>query len=289
MPTTKEFDIKLHSLRNTAKMTRTMKLVSMSKLYRAQEAQKNAKLYAHRLTDLIHRLSASVKSTAHPLLTPHKKIDNVLILLVTSNKGLCGSYNNAINKTVHTWITENKDKYQKLGLSVCGKRGFMSFKNHLAIEKYYEGVTEKVDSHAAGSIADELREHFTSGTYHEVYLAYNIYHNPLSQTPKLEKILPIAPKVFMEGGSSIPPDYIFEPPKQELLEFLIPKYLYFRIYFALLENAAGEHSARMIAMESATKNAQDLIDKYTLLRNRARQAGITKELIEIVSGAEALK
>jgi F-type H+-transporting ATPase subunit gamma len=292
MPSIKEYNQKLLSLRNTEKMTRTMKLVSMSKLYRAQEAQRNARLYAERLTDLIHRLAVSVDSAAHPLLTPHGEVKDILVLLITSDKGLCGSYNNALFKQVSAWIQINQQRYRKVYLSVAGKRGYMFFRNRLSIERHYEGITARPDFIHATQMADDLIRHFLSGQYQEVYLAYNIYHSPLSQTPKYDKILPIDPSVLIQGigkGQRIPREYLFEPAKAELLKFLIPKYLYFRIYFALLENAAGEHGARMTAMDSAAKNTSEMIRKCVLLRNRARQAAITTELIEIVCGAEALK
>jgi F-type H+-transporting ATPase subunit gamma len=291
MPSIKEYNQKLHSLRNTEKMTRTMKLVSMSKLYRAQEAQRHAKTYAEKLTNLIHRLAASVESAAHPLLTPCPQVKDILVLLITSDRGLCGSYNSALVKHVSAWIQENKHRYRQIYLSVAGKRGYMFFRNRLSIERHYEEVTARPNFSRASQIADDLVQHFCSGQYQEVYLAYNIYHSPLSQTPKYDKILPIDPSALIreEKDHRISQEYLFEPQKAELLKFLIPKYLYFRIYFALLENAAGEHGARMTAMDSATKNASTMIKKCTLMRNRARQAAITTELIEIVSGAEALK
>ncbi len=289
MPSIKEYNVKLHRLHNTEKMTRTMKLVAMSKLYRAQENQRQAKLYAQRLKDLIARLATSVESAAHPLFTPYKQIDNIEILVISSDKGMCGSFNNTLNKRVAVWITQEKSKYQQIELRCCGKRSTIFLKKFANVIKDHKGVTAKPDFLTATTIGKELVDDFISGKYQEIYLAYNIYHSPLSQTPLFEKILPIEPKILLEGGTKIRSDYIFEPAQEELLNFLIPKYLFFRVYFALLENSAGEHGARMTAMESATKNASELIDRYTLYRNRARQAGITKELIEIVSGAEALK
>ncbi len=289
MPTIKEFNIKLKSLKNTEKMTRTMKLVSMSKFYKAQEAQKKAKVYAQKLTDLIKRLSFTVEATSHPLLMNRIQVNNVLMLLLTSDKGLCGAYNNNLIRYVSAWMEENKPHFQNIYFSFCGKRGFMYFKKFAKVAHYYEKVTVKPNFSDATRIGKDLTAGFLSGQYDEVYCAHNIYHSPFSQSPTLEKILPIEAKPLTEGGHKIPPIYIFEPKEEEVLQFLIPKYLYFRIYFSLLENSAGEHGARMTAMDNATNSAEELIDFYTLLKNRARQASITKELIEIISGAEALK
>jgi F-type H+-transporting ATPase subunit gamma len=288
MPSTKDFDRKLHRLKNTKKITYTMKLVAMSKLYRAHEAQKRAKAYANRLTDMISRLASGAESAAHPLLTAKTPAKNALILIMTSDKGLCGSFNNTLIKGAFAWIKENRSKYEKIDMSFCGKRGYMFFRKQAGIKNNYEGSTGNPNFTTAAKIGEDLMRDFIKGEYDEVYLTYNLFNSPLSQTPTFEKILPIEPKEMIHEAQGFTADYLFEPPEAELLEFLIPKYLFFRIYFALLENSAGEHGARMTAMENASKNAGELISRYTLLRNRARQANITKELIEIVSGAEAL-
>ena len=266
-----------------------MKLVAASKLRQAQYAQAKAKIYAAELTALIARLAASVESASHPLLTKRDPVKNVLMLVVTSDKGLAGGFNNNLSKQAFAWYKAQKSNFAKIDFSFCGKRGFMFFKNRTGAKKHYEGVTHKPQFLNAERIGKELVDAFMSNEYQEVYLAYNRFNNPLSQTPQIEKILPIEAPSLLKGGKAFSADYIFEPLQDELLEFLIPKYFYFRIYYALLENSAGEHGARMTAMDKATQSASDLIDKYTLLRNRARQAAITKELIEIVSGAEALK
>ena len=289
MPSIKEYDKKLNSLNNTAKMTGTMKLVSMSKLYRAHESQKKAKSYAHKLTDMIQRLAASVESASHPLLKPRTPARKALILIISSDKGLCGSFNNSLIKGVRKWLAEQKKNYEKIDLSFCGKRGYMALRHEGELCQNYEGIGANPHFDGATKIGKDISRDFVSGKYDEIYLTYNIFNSPLSQHPTFKKIIPIEGETLVKGGTKLSSAYIFEPPQEELLNFLIPKYLYFRIYFALLENSAGEHGARMTAMDSASKNAADMIDRCTLLRNRARQAAITKELIEIVSGAEALK
>lgn len=263
-------------------------MVSASKFRRAQEAQVKAKWYARRLTDVMDRLSLHLEETLHPFLIHRGKVKKVLILVMTSDKGLCGSFNHAIAKHVLWWIDENKTRYAQIDLSFCGRRGYTYLKSVTNVKKHYEHVTEKLQYARAVEISDELSQSFLRGEYDEVYLAYNIFYSVLSQKPTIEKILPIEASILQKKKETAFTIYLFEPSSVDVLTTLIPKYLHFRVYFALLENAAGEHGARMTAMDSASRNTGELIDRYTLVRNRVRQSNITKELIEIISGVEAL-
>ncbi len=265
-----------------------MKMVAASKLRRAHEAQTNAKLYANNLTALISRISASVQADMHPLLVAREQVKRVLVLVVTSDKGLCGAFNHNANKHVEAWVEKQGHRFEQIDLSFCGKKGWTYFKNRHNVNKYYEGVTENPKFLDAKTIGTDLTQAFLNGEYDEVYIDYNQFFSPLSQETIFEKILPLDPQRLIKEKVEKPTEYIFEPEAAKLLEFLIPHFLYFKIYFALLENAAGEHGARMTAMDNATRNASDLINRTTLLRNRARQASITTELTEIVAGAEAL-
>lgn len=286
MPTIKEYNQKINSLKNTQKITRTMKMVSASKLRKAQQAQVNAKLYAQNLKKLTARIASSAD---HPLFEERKSVNNILILIFTSDKGLCGAFNNNAHKKVESWIRKNEGNHQKVDLSFCGKRGFMYFQKRHSVYKNYENVTVTPRFDDAEKIGIDLKNSFENGDYDEIYVAYNEFFSPLSQVTLFEKILPIDPKALISQGNELSSEYIFEPEVEKLLDYLIDHYLYFKIYFALLENAAGEHGARMTSMDSATKNTIELTEKYTLSRNRARQAAITTELTEIVAGAEALK
>jgi F-type H+-transporting ATPase subunit gamma len=289
MPSLKQYKDKLNSFKNIEKITRTMKLVSASKLRQAQQAEHNARQYAAELQALIARLAVSVNSHEYILFRPKEKVNRILVLLITSDKGLCGAFNNNLMRKLLVWINDKQRECEQIDLNICGKRGFMFFKNRIKINHYYKDVTAKPEFHSAKEIGQDLVDYFIKGKYDEIYLAYNTFKNPLLQVPIFEKFLPIESTSLLEGGLAISSDYIFEPARAELLEFLIPRYMFFRIYYALLENSAGEYGARMTAMDKASQNAGDLIDEYTLLRNRARQASITTELIEIVSGAESLK
>lgn len=289
MSNIKEYNRKLKSLSNTRKITGTMKMVSASKLRKAHRAQANAKLYAQEITFLTSRIAAAVSNSLHPLLIPHAHTQKALIVIVTSDKGLCGAFNHNAHRHVLSWLKENQQKYSQIDLSCCGKKGFLFFRKRMTIKAHYEAVTQKPQFSNAVRIGDDLMGSYLKGEYDEVYIAYNHFFNPLSQKTVFEKILPIEAESLIAAKIPRPTDYIFEPDPHQTLNFLIPHFLYFKVYFALLENSAGEHGARMSAMDNATRNASDLIDRYSLFRNRARQEQITKELIEITAGREALE
>ncbi len=289
MASIKEYNIKLRSLTNTQKITKTMKMVSASKLRKAHQAQANAKLYAQNVTALTSRIAASVESGLHPLLTPKKEVKKALILILTSNKGLCGAFNQNAIKQVLKWLETHRNNYQHIEVTCCGKKGFQSLKRRMTVKKFYDQTSSDPKFEDAMTIGQDLSGYFINGDYDEIFIVYNQFFSPLSQKAIFEKILPIDPQSLMHEKIENPREYIFEPQPAELLAFLIPHFLYFKIYFAMLENWAGEHGARMTAMDNATKNASEMIELYTLLRNRARQEQITTELIEIIAGAEALK
>jgi F-type H+-transporting ATPase subunit gamma len=288
MPSLKEYKAKLNSLQNMRKITRTMKMVAASKLTRTMSAQRQALLFSQKLRDLIGRLAAGVEEASHPLLRTAATPEKALVLLYTSDRGLCGSFNNNLLKSVWRWMQAPERRGRSFHVSYCGRRGFLAGRKRLPVKAYYEGVTVKPDYADAARIASEVCRSFLEGEFDEVYLAYNHFLNPLSQKPQIEQLLPLGQEVLHTGERAPARWLVMEPPETELLTLLVPKIVEFQIYFALLENAAGENGARMTAMDNATSNAASLIDRYTLLRNRARQASITKELIEIVSGAEAL-
>ncbi|MDE1921198.1 MAG: ATP synthase F1 subunit gamma [Candidatus Omnitrophica bacterium] len=290
----REFNKKIASLKNTRKMTKTMKMVSASKFKRAHKAQESAQDYAQKLGKLMESLSGA-GPTNHPLLKTKRAVTRSLIVLFTSDKGLCGGFNNNLIRKTRHWISDNPYKYTVIGMSFCGRRGYMAFRRSAKISKYYENITAKPEFEGALKVAQEVTDSFINSEYEEIYLAYNRFDGAMTQTPVIEKILPLDASVFSKSEAPLKSkgprsmDYTYEPEEKEILYFLIPKFLNFKIFYTLLENAAGEHGARMTAMDKASQNTGELIDRYTLLRNRARQAAITNELIEIISGAEALK
>ena len=289
MPAIKEFDTKLKSLKNTQKITRTMKMVAASKLRRAHQAQANAKFYAQQLTALTSRVAASLPAASHALFTVRTPVKKAIILVITSDKGLCGAFNHNANRRVVAWVRENRSLHEKIELWCCGRRGFMYFARHDLVKNHYENVTGTPRFFDAIKIGDDLIKAFSEGRCDTAYLSYNQFINPLVQKTVFQKILPVDSSVLTVQQEERRSNYDFEPDEGTLLSFLIPHIVYFTIYIALLENSPGEHGARMTAMDSATRNASELIDRYTISRNRARQAAITTELTEIVAGAEVLK
>lgn len=289
MPSLKEYKAKLASLNNTRKITKTMKMVAASRLNKAMDAQRKALLFSTKLKEMIARLAACVDATAHPLLEVRPQIKNVLLIVITSDKGLCGGFNNNLIKAVNRWLNNPMRMQQNVHFAFCGRRGWLAFRNRNKMFKNYEGVTGKPDHADSIRICDDICQAFLSRQFDEVHVAYNHFVNPLSQKPVMDQLLPIFPHEVAPGEEEPNHSLIMEPDEQELLSLVLPKTIEFDLYFALLENAAGENGARMTAMDNATTNANQMITLFTLLRNRARQASITKELIEIVSGAEALK
>ena len=295
MPTLKEYNVKLARLRNTRKMTKTMKLVSVNKLRRAQDAERRVGRFAESVYEIMERVARTGVAREHALLIPRKEVRSVLVLTITSDRGLCGGFNNTLIKTVAQWIAGQEAERKTVLVSCCGRRGHTFFKSRATLERYYEEAGSHPEFQQARRIGHELQGAFLGGRVDEVYLAYNAAKGMLSQTAVLERVLPIDPSSLavrgltgaaagMEGECCL-----LDPSREELLGALLPRLVCLKVYAALLSSAAGEHSARMRAMDQASTNADNLIKTFTLQRNRARQAQITTELTEIVGGAEALK
>lgn len=296
MPTAKEYNKKLLQLRNTRKLTKTMKMVSANKLRKAQEAQRHVRRFAERMEALLARVGARAGANGSPLAAARKTVGEVLLLLVTSDKGLCGGFNNNLTRKVTAWIAEQEAAGRRVSLSFHGRRGFLSFRRRPRVQKYYEGASALPTFRQARRIAADLQAAFLGGRYDEVHLAYNAFVSPMTQTPRIERLLPADPARLAPPApgkavpSASPPDEpLFAPGRAAVAAALLPRWVNLRFHGALLESAAGEHGARMTAMDNSTNNADSLIESYALRRNRARQAAITRELTEIVAGAEALK
>lgn len=292
MPSLKEYNVKLARLRTTRKMTKTMKLVSVNKLRRAQEAEKRAKVFADRLFNMIGRLTVTGAGRDCAFMSARRKSKGVLVVVFTSDRGLCGGFNHGVNRTVARWIETQEAEGRKVEVSCCGRRGHSFFRNRTTIRRFYEDAAARPAYEHACRIGHDLRLEFLRGNADEVYLAHNVPHGLASQAPVIERLLPLDPATLAahtktDGGAA--GDWLFEPAPADLLEALTPKMINLKIYSVMLSSASGEHGARMRAMDQATNNADSLIGRLTLQRNRARQAQITTELTEIVAGAEALK
>jgi F-type H+-transporting ATPase subunit gamma len=280
---------RISSVKSTQQITRAMKMVSAAKLRRAQDGINAARPYARKMREVVTAVAGRAGSDAHPLLTA-REAKKLAILVVTSDRGLCGSFNAGLSRAVYGFLNEHRGAYEEITLFVVGRKGRDFFRRReIPIRKEYLGVLGSVSRHHAETIANDLVGGFLAGEFDEVQIAFNEFRSAISQVVRFEKMFPIGlEKADGEaGGAGI--DYLYEPGQKEILASLLPKYVEIQIFRVLLESVAGEHGARMTAMDSATNNSVDMISRLTLKMNRARQATITTELIEIVSGAEALK
>ena len=285
----RKYNSKLTSLRNMQRVTKTMKMVAATRLNHAQENRRKAMAYMAKLDKLVLHLATTGVEASHPLMRPRAVPRSALVLLITSDRGLCGGFNHHLNKYVAEWLDQKRPGYRRIRMSFCGKDGYHFFKGQVEVRNYFEGVAADPSFAGALTIGTQLVRAFLAGRYDQIFLAYNAFRSPLLQEPKMELLLPMGREQVENRKPSAQTPYLFEPTGSEMLGLLLQKTVNFRIFNALLENAAGEHGARMTAMDRATTNIDSLCETYTMLRNQARQSAITTELVEIISGAEALK
>jgi len=288
MPSLKDIKKRIGSVKNTSQITKAMKMVSAAKLRRAQEAVVAARPYADKMLDVISSLALREDADAHPLLQNRGK-GRALIVLMTADRGLCGGFNGNISKATERLIRDNAQGYEGYDLLIIGRKGNELLKRRLSdsIIKVYEHITGNINYATAQLIGEEIVGHFVDETYDAIFLMYNAFQSAISQVITVDQLLPVVPKEVDEQAHVA--DYIYEPSRGDVLDQLLPKYVEIRVFRGLLESVASEHGARMSAMDSASKNAKEMIGKLTLQYNRARQAAITKELMEIISGAESIK
>ena len=286
MATLKEIRTRVASIKNTKKITYAMKLVAAARLKKAQEMIVSARPYANRMHQVISSLVERAEEDIHPMLEVREDPKHTLLLCVTSDRGLCGGFNANLIRQTERFIRENEDKYETLKLAVVGRKGNDYFGRRNLVEHYFEDVFNNLELARAREIGDYLVDRFLDHNLDQVLIIYNEFKSAISQKVIVDRLLPMATAEVREHSDEV--DYIYEPSRPELLDELIPRYIDSQIYRSLLESWASEMGARMTAMGNATNNASDLIDRLTLAMNRARQAAITRELVEITSGAEAL-
>ncbi len=290
MASLKDIKKRISSVKNTRHITKAMKMVSASKLRRAQEAVVAARPYADKMHDVLSSLALREDADSHHLLTERGK-NKALIVLITGDRGLCGGFNTNIAKAAERFIRENKEGFESYELLIVGRKGndYLKRRAGMQIAKVHENLigTAQVSYPTGALLGQEVIEFYRSGEYDAVFLVYNAFQSAMTQVQTVTQLLPIVPKEVPEG--SFVTDYIYEPNATEVLNQILPKHIEVQIFRSLLESAASEHGARMTAMDSASKNAAEMIGKLTLQYNRARQAAITKELMEIISGAESIK
>jgi F-type H+-transporting ATPase subunit gamma len=288
MASLKAIKRRITSVKNTRKITRAMKMMAAARLRRAQQRITELRPYANKTVELIAELAARTEAdeTVHPLLARREE-RKVLIVVLTSDRGLAGGFNSNINKRALTLWKSLEGEGKQVSFAIIGKKGGEFFKRRGAtISNVFSGVFENLTSAKAGEIGRFIAGHYVSGELDAAYLIYNEFKSAIAQAVTVERVLPVQP---VEPPLNPDGDYLYEPNKRALLDRLLPMYMEVQSYRALLESVASEHGARMTAMDNATRNASEMIDRLTLQYNRARQAAITKELMEIIGGAEALK
>ena len=288
MPSLKAVRIRIASVKSTQKITRAMKLVSAAKLRRAQDAILAARPYADALSEAVSELAARAGDTSHPMLI-QREPKRVSLITLTSDRGLAGGFNANVGRASLRFIDEQKQKgVEEVRLLVVGRKGReYSRRRKLTISHELGGAAGDTAEARAREVAHIATDEYVEGRVDAVHLAYNEFKSAISQRTVIVPLLPVIPAPLPPEAAAT--DFLYEPSKAELLTLMLPMYVQSQIYRAMLESIASEFGARMSAMENATKSASEMIDRLTLQYNRARQASITKELMEIVGGAEALK
>ena len=289
MATLLDFRRRIRSVKNTQQITRAMKFVAAARLRRAQEAALAARPYAKELARVLRSIMSRIDQPEHPLLA-HRPEEKILVIVLTGERGLAGAFSSNILRKANEFFRANKGK--KLSVIPVGKKGRDAFKKagfHMPAE--YVNVLARVNFGTAQDIAGVVTDLYAKEEVDAVYIAFSEFKTVMTPNLVLEKLLPVeamrADEESADEKASSQVDYIYEQPKEKLLDKLLPRYIETQILRAMLESSAAEHAARMTAMESATKNAGDVIEALTLHMNKVRQAAITKEIIEIVSGASS--
>ncbi len=288
MATLKDIKKRIGSVKSTQQITKAMKMVSAAKLRRSQEAVVAARPYADKTLAVLSSLALREEKEAHPLLQERGK-NRALVVLMTADRGLCGGFNGNVSKAAELFIRNKTEGFEAFDLMIVGRKGneYLKKRPGINIVKAYENITGNLSYSTASLLGQEIVEGYVEKKYDAVYLIYNAFRSAISQVVTTDKLLPIVPK---EGKEEIQAaEFLYEPGRGEVLGQFLPKHVEVQIFRALLESVASEHGARMSSMDSASKNASEMIGKLTLQYNRARQAAITTELMEIISGAEAIK
>lgn len=284
MPSLRAIKRRITSVKNTQKITRAMKMVAAAKLRRSQDRLMAARPYAWKMAEVVTSLAQRAAPESHPLLAPREG-NRWEVVVITADKGLCGAFNsNVLRQTTH-FLGEHPG--EEIGLGLIGRKGKDFFRRRkVQIKREYLDIFRALSYPIAANIGQEILADYLQEETDRVYLIFNEFKSTMSQRVTIRPLLPITPAGPVKEDLI---DFIYEPSAGQVIDELLRKYVEVQIYQALLESAAGEYAARMTAMDSATENAAEMIDHLTLTFNKARQAAITKELIEVVSGADALK
>lgn len=284
MANLKEIRNRINSVSSTMQITSAMKMVSAAKLKKAQDAITAMRPYAEKLTELIQNISATLEGDAAGVYAEQREVNKVLLVVITSNRGLCGAFNANVIKATRTLI-DTTYAGKNVDVLTIGKKGYDLVGKTETVFANRSDLFDALTFVNVEAVAQQIVDAFIEGTYDKVELVYNQFKNAATQIVLTEQFLPLKP---IETESNVATDYIYEPSKEEIILNLIPTSLKTQLYKAVLDSNAAEHGARMTAMHKATDNAKDLRDQLKLTYNKARQAAITNEILEIVGGAEAL-
>ena len=294
MATLRDIRNKISAVKKTQQITKAMNMVSAAKLRGAQQRMEGFRPYAQAFNLMLGNMAGRVEPDSHPFFQKTEPVTRVGLVLMTSDRGLCGSFNVNLINTAVKFMREKEAQGIDVSLICVGRKGRDFFRRRkVEMAAQYVDVWNKFDFSNAVTVAREIMSLFLTGEVQEVHLIYATFINMAIQKPKLVQLLPIqqveAEEAVEATEASSTLEYIFEPPMEQFLEFLLPKYINVQVYHGFLENSASEHAARMTAMDNAQSNCKEMITQLTLVMNKARQAAITKELMDIVGGAEALK
>jgi F-type H+-transporting ATPase subunit gamma len=283
MAKTQDLKRRIRSVRNTMQLTKAMKMVAAAKLRRSQERIMNARPYSRRTLRILRSLALRAEPESHPLLQSRGS-ERIELVVVTSDKGLCGGFNAGVVRLATQFAADASAT--ELKINAVGKKGRDFLRPKFDMVSEWPDVFSMVEFATAAKISDELIERYTNNEVDQIHLVYNEFKSAIQATPTVQQLLPVEPEEL--ATTEVPRDYIYEPSASALFAALLPHYVKNQVFQAMLESAAAEHAARMTAMDAATNNAGELIDSLTLTMNRVRQTSITTEIIEVVSGAEAL-
>ncbi len=288
MATLKEIRTRIRSVKNTQKITKAMKMVAAAKLRRAQQAVQSGRPYLQKLSDVIAQIAGRLSAKDTPVLFKARaEVKNVDVFVLTSNRGLCGGVNSGLLKKMQPFLNALAGEGKTVTVTMIGRKGRDFCKSRkIATARFDEAWAEKMSFEEALRLSEDLVQRFAAGGIDECYFLYNKFASAMTQVPTIEKLLPLA---VPQTAETYTIDFIYEPGKKEILDDLLPRYLAGKIHGFHKEALASELGARMSAMDSATNNASEMLGKLTLQYNRARQAAITVELLDIVNGAESLK
>ena len=288
MASLRQISNKISSVKGTRRIMSAMKLIAAVKLQKAQSLLTSFRPYSDSYLDIAKGLAKNSDESLHPLLRDPELRKNLHIVFLTSDRGLCGSFNSSLIRKIETFIKTQTDDYENTSISFIGRKGRDHFKkNKIDIKTSHIGISERNYEDYTKTIASEIATDFIEGNSDEVLLVYNYFQSALTQEMRLERLLPIErEKDDIQEKSG---EYIFEPNKNEVLKYVLSNYIEVRVERALLESITSEHGSRMTAMDNATRNADSVIRSLTLLFNKTRQASITTELMDIVNGTEALR